>query len=234
MVVGESEASEFPQEVGMMKKQWVVALVLFLLIPLELKLGGMLFSLINPESAAGHPNYVQNYHRLSLLKHMALWGSEAGVFVLWLLVCFLVIRSKKRSPLWLFMAALGPFGFAVLTMLNDHAPAETDAHARFVRNLNWFVRAGYELCIFVLAWVLAYQGMVFKRNLMIRHQAAITGMSVAQIIDQQNASSGMWAFAEGNEVMYLVVLFYLLWPIVFNMVGRVAAPMASRKAKAQA
>lgn len=213
----------------MIKKQWVVALVLFLLIPLELKLGGMLFSVINPESAAGHPNYVQNYHRLSQLKHMALWGSEAGVAVLWLLVCLLVIRSKKRSPLWLFMAALGPFGFAVLAMLNDRAPAETDSYARFVRNLTWFVRAGYELCFFALAWVLAYQGMVFKRTLMIRHLAAITGMSVAQIIDQQNASSGMWAFAEGNEVMFLVVLLYLLRPIVFNIVGRVATMMASPK-----
>jgi len=218
----------------MIKKQWVVALVLFLLIPLELKLAGMLFRLINPESAAGHPNYVQNYHRLSLLRHMALWGSEAGVFVLWLLVCILVIRSKKRSALWLFMAALGPFGFAVLAMLNDRAPAEADSYARFVRSLNWFVRVGYELCIFVLAWVLAYQGMVFKRNLMIRHEAAITGMTVAQVIDSQNASSGMWAFAEGNEVIYLVILFYLLWPIVFNIVGRVAAPMASPRAKARA
>ena len=156
------------------------------------------------------------------------------MLVLWLLVCLLVIRSKKRSPLWLFLAALGPFGFAVLAMLNDRAPAETDWYARFVRNLNWFVRVGYELCIFVMAWVLAYQGMVFKRNLMIRHEAAITGMSVAQIIDQQNASSGMWAFAEGNEVMYLVILFYLLWPIVFNIVGRVAATTASPKATAQA
>jgi hypothetical protein len=218
----------------MIKKPWVVALVLFLLIPLELKLGGMLFSMINPESAAGHPNYVQNFHRLSLLKHMALWGSEAGVFVLWLLVCLLVIRSKKRSPLWLFMAVLGPIGFAVLAMLNDRAPAEADSYARFVRNLNGFVRVGYELCIFVLAWMLAYQGMVFKRNLMIRHEAAITGMSVAQIIDSQNASSGMWAFAEGNEVIYLVILFYLLWPIVFNIVGRVAAPVASPKVRAGA
>jgi len=218
----------------MIKKQSAVALVLFLLIPLVLKLEGVLFDLVNPESAAGHPNYAENYHRLSQLKHMVLWGSEAAVLVLWLLVCFLVIRSKKRSPLWLLMAALGPFGFAVLTMLNDHAPSETDSYARFVRNLHWLARAGYELCIFGLAWVLAYQGMVFKRNLMIRHQAAVTGMSVAQIIDSQNASSGMWAFAEGNEVIYLVILFYLLWPIVFNIVGRVAAITASPKARAQA
>jgi hypothetical protein len=214
-----------------MKKQTVVALVLLLLIPLVLKLGGMLFSLINPEIAAGHPNYVNNYHLLSLLKIMSFWASVAGVAVLWLLVCLLAIRSKKRSHLWLFLAALGPFGFAVLAMLNDREPAETDWYARFVRNLNGFVRVGYELCTFVIVGVLAYEAMVLKRNLIIMYESATTGISTAQIIDRQNASSGMWAFAEGNEVMYMVVLFYLLWPIVFNIVGRMAALMASPKAR---
>jgi hypothetical protein len=215
----------------MIKKQSVAALVLLLLIPLVLALGGMLFSLIDPEIAAGHPNYVENYHLLSLLKRMSLWASFTAVAVLWLLVCHLVIRSKKRSSLWLFLALLGPFGFAVLTMVNDRAPAETDWYARFVRNLNGFVRVGYELCTFVIVWVLAYEAMVLKRTLMIRYEAASTGISTAQIIDRQNASSGMWAFAEGNEVMYLVVLLYLLWPIIFNIVGRVAATMASPKAR---
>jgi hypothetical protein len=54
--------------------------------------------------------------------------------------------------------------------------------------------------------------MVLKRNLMIIVQSASTGLSRAQIIDQQNASSGMWAFGEGLEVIYLAALFYLLWP----------------------
>jgi hypothetical protein len=58
---------------------------------------------------------------------------------------------------------------------------------------------------------------------MIAYQAATTGLSIAQIMDQQNASSGMWAFAEGNEVIFLVVLFYLLRPIVFSIVGLVMA-----------
>ena len=40
----------------MMKKQTALALVLLLLIPFVLMLGGLLFSLINPEIAAGHPN----------------------------------------------------------------------------------------------------------------------------------------------------------------------------------
>lgn len=190
----------------------------------------MLFESINPESASGHPNYAHNYHLLSLLKRMSLWGAEAGVAVLWLLVCLLVIRSKKRSDLWLFLAALGPFGFAALAMLNDRAAAETDLYARFVRNLNGLARAGYELCTFVMVWVLASEAMVLKRVLTIRREAAVTGMSTTQIMDARNASSGMWAFSEGNEVMYLVILLYLLWPIIFNIVGHMTATTASPRA----
>ena len=214
-----------------MKKQTVVALVMMLLIPVVLRLGGLLFSLINPETAAGHANYVRNYHFLHLVKMMSLWASAAVVAFLWLLVCYLVIRSNERSPLWLFFAALGPFGFAILATLNDRAPAETDRYARFVRNLNGFVRVGYELCIFVIIWLLAHQAMDLKRNLMIMHEAATTGLSTAQIIDLRNASSGMWAFAEGNEEMYMVVLLYLIWPMVFNIMGRVTAIMASHEAR---
>jgi hypothetical protein len=214
----------------MIKRQWVVAVVLLLLIPLVLVLGGMLFSLINPEIAAGHPNYVRNFHLLNLLKKTVMWATAAGVLVLWLLVCLQVIRAKKRSSSWLFLAALGPFGLAILAMLSDRATVETDRYARFVRSLNGFVRAGYELCTFVIVWVLAYEAMVLKRALMIRHEAATTGMSIAQVIDQHNASGGMWAFAEGMEVMFFVVLLYLLRPVVFNIVGRVTATMASPKA----
>jgi hypothetical protein len=213
----------------MMKKQMVVALVLLLLIPVVSMLGGLLFSMINPEIAAGHANYARNYHLLSLMKIMTMWGSGALVATLWLLACFLVIRSKERSSLWLFFAALGPFGFAILAMLNERTPAETDRHARFVRSLNRFARVGYEVCAFVVIWLLAYQAMVLKRNLMIMYQSASTGISTSQIIATQNASSGMWAFAEGIEVMFMVVLFYLLRPIVFNIVGSVAATMASPK-----
>jgi len=213
----------------MMKKQMVVALVLLLLIPVVSMLGGLLFSMINPEIAAGHANYARNYHLLSLVKIMTMWASGALVAMLWLLACFLVIRSKERSSLWLFFAALGPFGFAILAMLNERAPAETDRHARFVRSLNRFARVGYEVCAFVVIWLLAYQAMVLKRNLMIIYQSATTGISTSQIIATQNASSGMWAFAEGIEVMFMVVLFYLLRPIAFNIVSCVAATMASPK-----
>ena len=213
-----------------MKKQTAIALLLLLLVPVVLKLSGFVFSLVNPESAAGHPNYARNYQILSLLQRLSFFGMVAVVGIVWLLVCYLVIRAKERSAWWLCLAALGPLGFAILVMLNDRAPGEMNLYARFVRNLNWFVRVGYEVCIFVIFWELAYQAMVVKRNLMIAYESATTGVSKAQIIDLQNASSGMWAFAEGNEIIYMVVLFYLLWPIVFNLVGRLAITRALPRA----
>lgn len=227
-----------------MKKEWVVAVALLLAIPVALMVGGALFSFINPEIAAGHPNYVRNYHLLDLLKRMVMWGTAAAVLVLWLMVCLQVIRAKKRCASWLVLAALGPFGLAVLAMLNDattnhattngattndRATVETDPYSRFVRSLNWFLRIGYELCSFVIVWVLAYEGMVLKRALMVRFEAARSGMSVAQVVDLHNASGGMWAFAEGLEVMFFVVLLYLLRPVVFNIVSRVVATAASPK-----
>ena len=211
----------------LMKKQTIAALVLLLLIPMVLLLGGLLFSLINPEIAAGHPNYVRNYHLLSMVKITLAFGSAAVAGILWLLACFLVIRSKKRSSWWLLFAALGPIGFAIMARLRDKASAETDPHTRFVRSLSRFVRVGYEVGIFLATWLLAYQAMVLKRNLMILYQSATTGISTAQIVNLQNASSGMWAFSEGMEVMYIVVLLYVIWPIAFNLAARVAAIMAS-------
>jgi hypothetical protein len=212
-----------------MKRQTVVALGLLLLIPAVLMLGGFLFALINPEIAAGHANYALNFHLLSRLRVAVFLGSVLVALILWLLVFFLTIRSKQRSQWWLLLAALGPIGLAILATLNDKEPAETDRHARFVQNLTKLQRVAYEVCRFVVIWELAYQGMVVKRNLMILYESATTGASTAEIIATQNASSGMWAFGEGLEVMFLVVLFYLLWPIVFNIVARMAAFVASPK-----
>jgi hypothetical protein len=212
-----------------MKRETVVALVLLLLIPAVLMLGGFLFALINPEIAAGHANYALNFHLLSRLRVAVFLGSGAVAAMLWLVVFFLVIRSKERSLWWMFLAALGPIGLAILATLNDRVPAQTDRHARFVQNLNKLQRVAYEACRFLVIWELAYQAMVLKRNLMILYESATTGASTAEIIATQTASSGMWAFGESLEVMFLVVLFYLLWPIIFNIVARLAAFVASPK-----
>jgi hypothetical protein len=213
-----------------MKKQTVFALLLLLLIPIVTALGGLLFSLIHPEIAAGHANYARNFHFLNLLKLMSVLATAAFVAILWLLACFLMIRSKERSSWWLLLAALGPLGFAILARLEDRAASKTDPYKRFVGNLNRFVRAGYEVCAFVVLWLLAYQAIVLKRNLMILYESAATGIPTAQIIAAQNASSGMWALGEWIETMYVVVLLYMIWPIVFNMVNGVVANTAPRKA----
>jgi cell division protein FtsX len=102
-------------------------------------------------------------------------------------------------------------------------------YQQFVGKLKIYLRVAYELGFFVVVWVGAYQAMVLKRNLMIMYEAAATRTSTAQIINQQNASSGMWAFSEGLEVLFLVVLFYLLWPICFNVVRRLPRLWASPK-----
>ena len=208
----------------MIKKQLLVALLLLLLIPAVAVGGGMLSNLINPELAAGHPDYVRNWHLLNELKRLILFGSFVTVVALYLLGSFLVIRSKNQSGLWLFLAVLGPLGFAILSVLNDRAPSETDRYARFLRSMNWFLRLVYELLSLYIIWELSWQGMILKRNLMIRYESINTGVPAAQIIATQNASSGMWAFGEGLEVMFFVIILYLLRPILFNLIARVAAP----------
>ena len=204
----------------MMKKQMVCALVVLLLIPVVVMAGGFIAGHINPEIAAGHANYARNFRLLMLAKAAFFLGSVAIAGIMWLAVCFLVIRSKHQCLWWILLAALGPFGFAILAMLDDRAPAETDRYARFVRGMNIFLRVGYEALTFVAIMTLAYEAMVVLRNLIILGQAAASGMTRAQIIDLQNASGGMWAFAEGNEVLFMIAIFYLVRPMVFNIVGR--------------
>lgn len=213
----------------MIKKQLVFAFALLLLIPLVTMLGGMISNLVNPEIAAGHANYVRNWHLLNALKIGLFLGSLAMAGLLWVAACFLVIRSKNRSLPWLLLAVLGPIGFAVLATLNDRDAAEAGGYAQFVRGMNGLVRGSYEIGTFVLVWVLAYQAMLLNREAIIRFQAIAQGVSVAQIRDIQSASSGMWAFGESIEVLYLVALLYVLRPLLFFIVSHFATRMSSPK-----
>ncbi len=69
--------------------------------------------------------------------------------------------------------------------------------------------------------------MALKRDLMIRLESLRTGTPVSAIVAEQAASSGMWAAGEGMEVLYLVPLMYLVWPILFNLAGRLFAPRSA-------
>jgi hypothetical protein len=213
----------------MFKRPYVLATVSFLMIPAVFLPAMMLVSFIDPEIALRTSNYERNYQLLSLAKQLCMLAVSLVAMGLWFLTCFFLIKSKKRSYGWLPLAALGPFGLIILAMLGDNAPAPGDLYQQFVGKLKIYRRVAYELSFFVIVWVGAYQTMVLKRDLMILYEAAVTGVSTAQIIDRQNASSGMYAFSEGLEVLFLVSLFYLLWPICFNVVGRLPGLWASSK-----
>ena len=212
----------------MFKRPYVLAIVFFLMIPAVSVLAAMLINSINPEIAAGHSNYERNYRLLSLAKNLSMLAVLLVIMGLWFLTCFFLLKSKKRSYGWLPLAMLGPFGLIILTMLSDNAPAPGDLYQQFVGKLKIYLRVAYELSFFVVVWVGAYQTMVLKRDLMIMYKPPPPELP-AQIINQQNASSGMWAFSESLEVLFLVVLFYLLWPICFNVVGRLPRLWASPK-----
>src|SRR5271156_2346097 len=138
-----------------MKKQQVVALALLLAIPVVGFLGVGLSGLINPEIAAGHPNYVRNFHLLNVVKQILFFSTGGAVAILWFVAGLMVVRSKERSPYWIFLAILGPLGFAILSLLNDRAPSEADRYTQFVRKLNPLVRVAYEVLLFVVIYELA-------------------------------------------------------------------------------
>jgi hypothetical protein len=142
------------------------------------------------------------------------------VMGLWLATCFFLVRSKGRSYAWLLLAALGPFGLIVLVALRDQSPRAEDGYRHFVDKLNIPLRALYEIVLFMVVWTGAYQAIVLKRDLMILWESSVTGVPVDDIIAQQDASSGMYAFGEGLEMLYVVAILYLLLPVCINAIGR--------------
>jgi hypothetical protein len=204
----------------MPKRQYILAVVCYLSIPAVVIASGVMFRLIDPELARGGADYVRNFRLLELARRGALITMAGLALALWVLTCYLVLKSRQRSLWWLLLAAAGPFGFIVIVMLEDRAPASYDLYQQFIRQLKLYWRVPIEIAAFVTVWSLAFELMVLKRDLMIRYESFMSGTPAATIIDLQNQSSGMWAFSEGNEVIYLVVLIYLLWPVFFNVVGQ--------------
>ena len=211
----------------MPKRLYVLALVCYVSIPAVVFGGAVAFRLIDPELARGRATYVRDFQWLTLVRVGALWAAAGLAGLLWAACCCLVLKSRHRSLRWLSLAAAGPFGFSVIAALEDRSPAPGDLYQRVIRNLKTYWRVPLELAVFVGVWVLAYEAVVLKREVMIRLESFTTGTPVGTIIAQQNASSGMWAAGEGLEQMYLVPLLYLVWPLVFTAAGQVFAPRRS-------
>jgi hypothetical protein len=204
----------------MPKRPYILALACYLSIPAIVIAGFGLSRLIDPELARGHVDDVRNYRLLEMIQGGALMATGALALVLWIMACYLVLVSRQRSARWLALAAFGPFGFILIAMLEDRSPEPDDLYQQFVRKLKMYWRAPLEIALFISAWILAFGLVGLKRDLMIRYESFVTGTPAATIIARQDESSGMWAFSEGLEMMYLVVLIYLLWPILFNVAGR--------------
>jgi hypothetical protein len=204
----------------MPRRQYILAVVCYLLIPAVVIASGVVFRAIDPELARGSTDYTRNYRLLELVRTGALMAMAGLALALWASTCYLVLKSRQRSLGWVLLAAAGPFGFIVIAMLEDRVPAPYDFYQQFIQRLKLYRRVLLEMVLFISVWSLAFRLVVLKRDLMISYESFMTGTPVATIIDRQNASSGMWAFSEGLEQIYLVVLIYLLWPVVFNVAGR--------------
>jgi len=211
----------------MPKRQYILAIACHLAIPAVVIASGVLFSLIDPDMARGHADYARNFQLLQLAQRGTIAAMAGLVLVLWIACCYLVLESKQRALPWLLLAAGGPFGFTFIAMLADKAPAPDDLFQQFLRNLKIYWRIALEIALFISVWFLASEIVGVKRDLMIAIQSYRTGTPVEAIIAEQNASSGMWAFSEGLQVMYLVVLIYLLWPLFFNWTARLRRPRAA-------
>jgi hypothetical protein len=148
-------------------------------------------------------------------------AASALALVLWLATCFFLLKSRERSVAWLLLAVAGPLWFMFIAMLPDRAPAPADLFQHIIPRLKLYWRIPLEIAAFVCIWTLAFLGMAVARETMIQLASFRTGTSVETIIAIQDASSGMYAFAEGLQVLYLVPLLYLLWPMVFNTAGHV-------------
>ena len=208
----------------MPKLRYVMALLCYLAIPLVVIVGVGLSLLIDPEMARGHANYARDYRWLDVARASGLIATAALALLLWIACCYLVLASRQRSRGWLALAAAGSLGFSVIAALEDRAPRPGDLYQRFIRGLKSYWRIALELTVFFGVWTVAYESIVLKRDVMISLESFRTGTPTSTIIAQQSASSGMWAAGEGFEVMYLVTLIYLLWPIAFNLVAPVFKP----------
>ena len=203
------------------KRLYLIALACYIAIPVVVIAGGFLAHLIDPEMARGTANYEANFRLLQMVAGGVLMVGAGLALALWLATCAMVLVSRRRSLWWLLLAAAGPFGFMFIAMLSDRAPAPADLYQEFIRKLKMAWRIPLEIGLFFAIWTVAYQFVVLKRELSIRYESYATGTPVETIVARQEESSGMYAFSEGLEEFFLVILLYLLWPIAFNLAARV-------------
>jgi hypothetical protein len=204
----------------MIKKYYVLAIVSLILIPAVTMVGATIAILIDPEIAVHYANYERNFRNLNQLKLGVMLAAFTVDIGLWVLACFFLLKSKKQSYWWLPLSVLGPFGLIALTIVRDNDPLPGDLYQRFIRSMKSVWHVAYEMGLFALVWIGAFLSVNLLGEIRIIGESAFTGTPRSQIVAVQLASSGMWAFTEGLEALGLVVLFYLTFPVLFNVAGR--------------
>ena len=212
----------------MPRKSYALAIACILLIPITAIGGGMVFAAINPESAAGHPDYVRNYRLLAHVRDASMVATGLAIAGLWLLGCWCLVRDKARHGGWTALSALGPLGLTFLSMLKDRSVERGGVYGRLVDGLRTPWRAVYEAGLFFAVWWLAFEAEDVASHVGVLYEAARRGVPIAQILAERNASGGMWAFSETLKAGYFVVLIYLFWPIAFNLAARLLSRSTKR------
>jgi len=219
-----------PSVAPMIKKNYILTIVSLLAIPVVTVVGATMALLIDPEIAVHYANYERNFRILNQLKLGIMLAAFAVDIGLWILACFFLLKSKKQSYWWLPLSVLGPFGLIALTIVRDNDPLSEDLYQRFIRSMKSVWRVTYEVGLFVLVWFAAFLSVALLGEIRIIAESAFTGTPRSQIVAVQLASSGMWAFTEGLETLGLVVLFYLTFPLLFNVAGRLFSSKSARTA----
>lgn len=208
----------------MPKRHYFLALACFLAMPVIMIGGAALYALLDPAMVRGRADFLLDHRVQDFVRPAVLAGSAGLIVVLWIATCAFVLRSRQLSLGWILLAAAGPFGYIVLALLDNRSATAADPYQEFIRKLKVYWRIPLEMIFFVAAWSLAFLTMEIRQELMIRVQSFTTGIPAATLVDQQNASGGMSAFGDMLQVIYLVVLVYLLWPIVFDLAHRLLRP----------
>src|SRR5882672_4272039 len=177
-----------------MPNRYVMGMLCYLAIPVVVITGFRLSLLIDPEMARGSADYARNFRLLQQVATCVVMAAAGVVLVLWVCTCYLVLKFRQRSTLWLALAAAGPFGFITIAMLADHSPAPHESYQQFISKLKLYWRVPLEVALFMSAWILAFLSVTLKRDLMISYESLSTGTPVETIITRYNASSGMYSF----------------------------------------
>jgi len=190
------------------------------LMPVVLIAGVAVHGMIDPEMAARHANYERNYRLLEALRAAVLSGTFLAVLSLWFAMCLLLLKAKRRSLLWTVPGILGPLGLALITALKPRVVDPVDSYSSFVAKLGIVSRIGYEVLLFMGICALAMAAVSIHADLMIAWSAHVQQVPIEQILQERDASSGMYAFSEAMEALYLIACLYLLLPAAANWIHR--------------